>query len=667
MKKLSHLLLRIVALLPLALVSSLTMVLPLEAGGQSNQSAPFDVVIEVPQATFILGQTDSFPVAIKLKAHDDSIIFDCAATVQTSTGIITAEQTNRRNVFMFTYNLPDKFFPQYAIISATIQCTQGASGNWVVVPLLGTGEVLVKSKPFREVTLKIGKDQFGPVTTDARGRALVPIVVSPGIETGTVGSWVIDLKLPPVNRIAVITNKTTVTAQTGSASVWAYVVNKDGSPDAAARFKYTVKRGRMSPLKMVSPGVYRATYTPPSQVGKGKDKVSIFIQNEPTSQGELKYTLSSGIVTNVSATLSRNAYRAGEETPIFMDIQVRDKGGNRTDGEIHIAFDSGTVDGIKEIDAGDYRAILRLSDSFDGRTSATATISVTAPSHSNKVFKKTMTIALLPAPPIRLVPAPYGQIALQMDGRSTKKFEVFVEDAFGNHIRNLPLHTIAKYGGTTLRHSTDVPEHSITYTAPAPPIFNRSISEDTISVSINNSPDVAPLAIRTTLVNREYQIALSALIGYMGNFQNLNTIMFSLQSDVNLWFLLQGMYLSIGGSYYFDKEDNTELAINSTLYALPVYASIGYRFRVHTRFLMIGEVGAGPQFVWFKITGEDTPSVAMRDVTVGARGRMGVGVHMGRGELVGMVQYSISKSPNFPELKGDIGGLGIQAGYRFAF
>ena len=75
------------------------------------------------------------------------------------------------------YVPPRETFPQVALLAAVV------SGElaWTSLPLWGRGMALVQTRARARISVEIGARTFGPAVADARGQALVPVIVPPGV------------------------------------------------------------------------------------------------------------------------------------------------------------------------------------------------------------------------------------------------------------------------------------------------------------------------------------------------------------------------------------------------------------------------------------------------------------------------------------------------------
>src|SRR5688572_7898501 len=109
------------------------------------------------------------------------------------------------------YTPPGTRYPQMIVIAAYAE--SGQVLDFTTVPLPGEARLEVDSDPNVEVRGRIGGVESAPVRTDAKGHAVLELVVPPGVEAfdlvargarGPLATRRIPLELPPVPRALAI-------------------------------------------------------------------------------------------------------------------------------------------------------------------------------------------------------------------------------------------------------------------------------------------------------------------------------------------------------------------------------------------------------------------------------------------------------------------------------
>jgi hypothetical protein len=162
---------------------------------------------------------------------------------------------------------------QVALITAADAADPSRTYAATAIPMTARIDQAIVATPKSQVILKVGGRDFGPVTTDSKGKAKLSIVVPPGVTTATrvvVGAdgapkeEPFDLKLAETRRVALFPTALALPSD-GRAQVTlrAFVVTPDGRPDEAAPVTLTASAGVVGAARHEGGGIYVATWTPP--------------------------------------------------------------------------------------------------------------------------------------------------------------------------------------------------------------------------------------------------------------------------------------------------------------------------------------------------------------------------------------------------------------------
>lgn len=201
------------------------------------------------------------PALLRLGTDQRAVLVIHAAalpTVSASAGRLSAPRDLGDDVYELEYLPPDDALPQVAIVTAV------AAGEvaWLSIPLWGQGDAIVKTRPNGRITVEIGEQTFGPVTADARGQAVVAVVVPPGVHEARHGDRGIDLHVPPSRSIHVMLGPSIDAADRAQVvPVYAVAVDAQGSPRSQAPIRLRTSRGELSDLRERAPGLYEASLT----------------------------------------------------------------------------------------------------------------------------------------------------------------------------------------------------------------------------------------------------------------------------------------------------------------------------------------------------------------------------------------------------------------------
>ena len=194
------------------------------------------------------------------------------------------------------YEPPKENYPQVALI-AVVDRTHNTDIAVGTLPLYGNVSFPVRGIAEGSVSVTVGNETFGPVTVNAQGKARVPIIVPPGVSTGTVKSvsgvqkdeQPLDLRLPAFQRVAILPSMEAVPADGETAvPVYALVVDELGQPDSDARVTFSATSGHVSQVVHEGNGLYAATYVPSFQTVPGETTVQVAVEDPSATQGDAK-------------------------------------------------------------------------------------------------------------------------------------------------------------------------------------------------------------------------------------------------------------------------------------------------------------------------------------------------------------------------------------------
>ncbi len=603
----------------------------------------------------VLGETDQTTVTIRLASQPGK---PCEAVrIQASTGTVTEPRYELSGDYTAIYNLPSDYFPRFALLAATATCSGKTATGIAVIKLYGAGEVEVKSTPFSKVTLQIGRDTFGPVTTNRYGKARIPIVVGPGIQTGLVGDKVIDLNLPKANRILTISETKSVSVdrdEKDPADLWIYAIDPLGKPLRSADFEVTVEKGKIPSIDIVAPGIYNARYLPPDVVGDGEETVTIGLKGDASSVSREHLVVVAGEPSSIVIEPSPKVYTAGTGAPLRIIATVVDRKGNPTIGDIDATASFGELSELSATPLGGVEMALTIPDRFEGRHHSDVTMTL----RQNPEITSTLPIPLETAPPkaidIRGLNAP-----IPADGLTTVRLPMSVQDEFGNPIRELTIALSSSSGTTPLLAEHDGDHYRIPYTPP----LGRGKGKATIEAK------VATLTTETqiSLTNRTYLLAITPMVGYITNFGHMHAPYINAEIEMSLWYLLRGAHASVDIGYYFSKGSLDSESYASTMYAIPLIASLGYRYHFIPRLFVAISAGVGVHFIRNRNESSDGFRALETSAQLGIHAMSSIGFRVGPGNILVRAGYVHAKPTHISSLSGHIGGFTLFLGFRYGF
>ncbi|HEY8208020.1 MAG TPA: hypothetical protein VIG99_11105 [Myxococcaceae bacterium] len=191
--------------------------------GAPALAAPPEVAIR--PATLLLGTGAEAQIEVRTP---DAQRLRAAASV----GTLSAGQRTGPDTVRFTYAPPGVRYPHTAILLFWVE--RGADPPELTVlrlPLIGRTELEVNTEPRADVRVEVKDRTFGPRRADAKGHAVVPVEVPPGVTEVKVLSVVggvskalaLPLPVPPGKRLAVVGGPSPLPRAGG----WAWLVSLD--------------------------------------------------------------------------------------------------------------------------------------------------------------------------------------------------------------------------------------------------------------------------------------------------------------------------------------------------------------------------------------------------------------------------------------------------------
>ena len=214
--------------------------------------------LSISPDSLVLGDDESATLTMVLPATAQPSISASFGSVEGLTPLDNGEWTAR-------YVPRDVNFPHVAVLSLVDERGEGVHA--VSIPLLGKVQFPVAAPEGANVLLRIGGREFGPVTSQADGTALVPILVPPGVSIATqvvtvdgqVTESALDLAIPPSRRVQLLPLPSSVPAGS-TVTIYAAVVEPTGEMDAVTLPEITATAGEVGAVRRVSPGIVAADW-----------------------------------------------------------------------------------------------------------------------------------------------------------------------------------------------------------------------------------------------------------------------------------------------------------------------------------------------------------------------------------------------------------------------
>ncbi|HUU00924.1 MAG TPA: hypothetical protein VM425_05720 [Myxococcota bacterium] len=395
--------------------------------GQHAQAANACLSLDLPVKSIVLGGGQA--VTINVRVAKD---LPAPPVVRVNVGKLAPLQARGAGHYFAVYTPPLWRKPGVAVFSA-ISTDGGCPPAFISVPLLLQKKIAAGVSPNARVTVRIGKQAFGPARADAGGRVEIPAVIAPGFSKAFLeiaapgGNKIrrkIDLGFPARTGIATLMHPAAVRADgKTSASVFLFAYSPQGRAIKKPVFRIASKSGRAGKVSSVGRGVFVFGYRPAASMAGGRASIDVRMLKPYQARRTVFLRLLPGTVLKIAARLSLDTLVADGESKAVIDVSVTDVQGKPVEKlPLKIAADAGSVGPVADLGSGRYRAewIAPL-----GRSKPQAVIKVAA---GGKALK--LHVPLVEPEPLSVKTEPAELIA---DGKSVSRLLIraFARDGAG--------------------------------------------------------------------------------------------------------------------------------------------------------------------------------------------------------------------------------------------
>lgn len=395
------------------------------------------VALSMNPAQIVLGQDASATLNITLSGGPSQPLDGVDLDVRASAGTVANVTHLGGGKFTALYTPPAQPFPQLALITVADRRDPTRTYGSMAISLIGKASFPVTGLPNSRVIVKVADREFGPIQADGAGKALVPLVVAPGFDKGTLVSVAgdqrkedpLDLKVPPSTRLAFFPVPRAIPADGAvSVPIRVYVSSPQGTADASAQVTMTATGGTISPVRHEGNGVYSAMFSPTSG-GTVQASVTATLQ-DPRGNQNINLPLSLVPTRAAAVTLTADPTTlpsTGGSIRVLAHVEGPDKQG-LAGRNLAFGVDGAQLQGgVKELGGGDYQAVLTATGS--GPVDMVAT--VTAKASGN---------------PLRQVLAFASRDRVVNDGLSSTMITVLTLDEYGYPVANVPIKVAVTQG-----------------------------------------------------------------------------------------------------------------------------------------------------------------------------------------------------------------------------
>lgn len=574
------------------------------------------------------------------------IASDTEPRLSASVGTITHLHRESNTSWVADYVPPEETYPQVALVAAVA----AAEVAWVAIPLWGQGDAVVETRAHAKISVEIGDQSFGPAEADEDGRALVPVVVPPGVYEAKHHSKRIDLHVPKTPRLHVVLLETEARAdQAQTVHVRVLVADDKGAPRPGAQVRLHAGRGEVTAAVERAPGLIEATWTLPAGVAEPVT-LSAELDDARGLVSEAGLKLVPGPATVVELKADRDHVVAGEDAEVVLTASARDALGN-VSTEPFVLERAGGFGAVTSTTAREWR--LRFPEALGERKLAELTVHPKDRPEPRGLV--TVRLDSGPATSVSVEPA-------QVSVRTGQRVELRLQrtDRFGNLAPGEPPSVSAPVGD--LSNLVDVREGEAIAVWRAPQRWDR---EDA-AIDVRSGPLAARAEV--TLLARLTPLALSPKLGVLSNFARFTSPVIAAEAAFRTDRLGPELALSAELAWAFSSHTQAAGSFSSAEAKddfVSLALQLAWRRALGARNL--AWIGAGPSLVAIssRLTLGAQPTLSESALVPGALLSLGFERRFPSVVPFAELRWSWSKDPALSNLTGAVSALSLLLGGRF--
>ncbi len=389
------------------------------------------VAVAANPAKLTLGVDKTASIGFTFAGGDPRALAGLHLALNATAGVPTNVTNVGNGVFNALYTSPPGSVPQLQIITAVDAADPLRTYGALAVPLTANVTQAVVGPPNTAIVLNVGGRDFGPVKTDSKGHAKIPIVLAPGVTSasqkvagagGTISEQPLDLKIPETRRIALFATAAGIPSDSRlQVPIRAVVYTPEGALDDQASVQFSVTAGTIGPARLEGGGVYVATYTPPDGNAPVKASLTVKLENATALQTETRPLLLLPVrAARVAMSANPPTLAAAAKSLTITALVAGPTGAPLPGRTLTCSANGATLQGITDLKSGSYDAAFATTGTGPVEVSA----SVAAPVTGNQMTQ------------ILLIPS---HTRLPADGLSSSMLTITTLDEFGYPVPNVPV------------------------------------------------------------------------------------------------------------------------------------------------------------------------------------------------------------------------------------
>jgi hypothetical protein len=521
-----------------------------------------------------------------------------------SVGRVEEIRRTAEGAYEADYIPPDEQLPQIAIISAVA----GEEVAFIAIPLSAEGDAVVKTRPGGRISVRIGSEVFGPVIADQRGKAMVPVVVPPGVHEAHHGKRAIRLDVPPSRTLHVAFGPAGSADKPQTIPVYVVVVTAQGAPRRGAAIRLRASRGKLSALRERAPGLYEASLSLAAGA-TGEIRASASLDASRDFVAEAAIALGGGPADRIAISADRQSVHA-EDPRARLHVSARDAFGNIPSDELKFESTAGEVRATPA-GPGEWDLMLSLPPAFAGRDAVEVRV-------RGSKTRASRELPLLPGP-LDSVAFEHPDAAMIADGATSLRIPLRLHDKYGNAVSNPRPELTVDHGRAELEQNGDA-----LYANYVPPLLRERT--DTF---LSARAGAATARARVTLLPEVQTRAFSAKIGALSNLAGFSAPLLGVEGAWRTQRLGPEGVLSLEADYahrgYSEllRVGATDALGESRVDLLLVHFSAGLRHRFGDRNTLWVSAGPTAAAYWTRVAVTSLPTRRGFAVAPGLQGAIG--------------------------------------------
>lgn len=620
--------------------------------------------LSLDQGPLVLGRNDSVGVTLRLEERSGTA--DRPLRLSVNVGSFGGVNRIGPGVYRTVYTLPTTRFPQVALVAAWRETGPDAPIDFLRIPLYGTTKINVSGRPRSEVNVQIGTDEFGPTVTNARGEAIVPVVVPPNVpeamiavkdRSGNLTRRKAAVAVPPYNRVTLALVPHALLANGEDWSRVEVFYDVTGANIPAQKVRLVPNIGKVQ-LISAEGGRYVYKYTAPAGSTAKSARFVVAVEGDPMARGSAEVELGLPPPATLVVKAPEKSIVADGHSAAMVVVSVFDASGLGLPQQgIELKANEQLLTGADYLGNGTYQ--FRLVAPRVYPTSGLVQLSARLVRAQGEPLRAVANYQLLPPAIPHAIVGEVTPNPVIADGKSKAILTLDVRDSAGLPLKGAQLILVATQG--TVGQVTELGNgrYQADYRAPenVPPDGQARIRIVDSSGAFETFVDVPLLQARRFLlgVKGEYVLGLGSMRGPRGGL------------DAWIPFRISDVPFGLGVSAVYGQARQTvldptgALQSNSVARFIPVTARVGYELFA-TRHWGVW-IGVGGIATWAKVSSSINQFQSVK-VGFGGMGFLGATLNAGPGQFVLDLAYAYAPVAS-TDFRLDAGGPGVSLGYRF--